>query len=133
MADINWVEFWPKKSNGKSTFDTDKEPPSFMNYCLIGTKGSYTDWHIDLGGTSVWYHIHRGKKIFILVEPSEANLKLYTEYDKRSDENSWQGFVEFCTWKGVDCHPQILTLIEGSTVFIPSGWIHCVFTPEGIY
>lgn len=25
--------------------------------------GSYTDFHIDFGGTSVWYHILRGKKV----------------------------------------------------------------------
>ena len=48
-----------------------------MNYCLMGTKNSYSDWHIDLGGTSVWYHIHYGGKIFVLVKPTAANLKLY--------------------------------------------------------
>ena len=24
---------------------------------LMGTAGSYTDFHIDFGGTSVWYHV----------------------------------------------------------------------------
>ena len=48
-----------------------------MHYCLIGAKGSYTDWHIDLGGTSVWYHIVHGGKAFILIKPTLQNLKNY--------------------------------------------------------
>ena len=27
-----------------------------------------SDFHIDFGGTSVWYHIHRGEKIFYLIQ-----------------------------------------------------------------
>lgn len=32
-------------------------------YCLMSVKGCYTDFHIDFGGTSVWYHILRGGKV----------------------------------------------------------------------
>lgn len=32
-------------------------------YCLMSVKGCYTDFHVDFGGTSVWYHIHRGGKV----------------------------------------------------------------------
>lgn len=32
-------------------------------YCLMSQGGSYTDFHVDFGGTSVWYHILRGKKV----------------------------------------------------------------------
>jgi hypothetical protein len=48
-----------------------------MNYCLMGTRNSYSDWHIDLGGTSVWYHIQYGGKIFVLVKPTPGNIRLY--------------------------------------------------------
>ena len=26
-------------------------------YCLMGVRGAYTDWHVDFGGSSVWYHV----------------------------------------------------------------------------
>lgn len=29
----------------------------------MSVKGCYTDFHVDFGGTSVWYHIHRGGKV----------------------------------------------------------------------
>lgn len=78
IQNISWTDLWPETSHdGKTTWDTAEERPSFQHYCLMGTKGSFTHWHIDLGGTTVWYHIHRGKKVFLLVPPTSKNLKLY--------------------------------------------------------
>jgi F-box/leucine-rich repeat protein 10/11 len=32
-------------------------------YCLMSVAGCYTDFHIDMGGSSVWYHILKGEKV----------------------------------------------------------------------
>lgn len=29
----------------------------------MSVKGCYTDFHIDFGGTSVWYHVFKGRKV----------------------------------------------------------------------
>lgn len=29
----------------------------------MSVKGCYTDFHIDFGGTSVWYHVFKGSKV----------------------------------------------------------------------
>ena len=29
----------------------------------MSVGGCYTDFHIDFGGTSVWYHIVKGEKV----------------------------------------------------------------------
>lgn len=29
----------------------------------MSVKGCYTDFHIDFGGTSVWYHVFKGCKV----------------------------------------------------------------------
>ena len=34
-----------------------------QRYCLMGPQGAYTDFHVDLGGTSVWYHVVKGCKV----------------------------------------------------------------------
>ena len=39
-----------------------------QKYCLMSVAGCYTDFHIDFGGTSVWYHVFKGSKVFFLVE-----------------------------------------------------------------
>ena len=44
-------------------------------------------------------------------------------------------FITFCQNQGHDLQERgqlyTLTLTQGSTVLLPGGWIHCVFTPEG--
>ena len=32
-------------------------PQSALLYCLSSPAGCYTDWHIDFGGSAVWYHL----------------------------------------------------------------------------
>ena len=47
---MSWVEnYWPD--------DSFFPKPFVQKYCLMGVKGCYTDFHIDFGGTSVWYHV----------------------------------------------------------------------------
>lgn len=51
--------------------------PQVQYYCLMSVAGSYTDFHIDFGGTSVWYHILRGRKVFLFAPPTDKNLEAY--------------------------------------------------------
>jgi hypothetical protein len=37
----------------------DSARPYVEHYCLMGMEGSYTDFHIDFGGSSVWYHVFK--------------------------------------------------------------------------
>ncbi len=135
---ICWSKFWPLNE------DKWDERPSFNNYCLIGVKDSYTDWHVDLGGTSVWYHIVSGGKIFILVKPTEQNRRKYIEWEQRksregkdSDEDEHRvrhiGFLEYCDKycnKIPDDEVFHVEFAAGETLLLPSGWIHCVITTE---
>lgn len=43
---------------------------------------------MDFGGTSVWYHILKGGKVFWLIPPTEKNMLLYEQWvlsGKQSD------------------------------------------------
>ncbi len=89
----------------------------------MSVAGCYTDFHVDFGGTSVWYHILHGKKVFWLIPPSEDNLELYENWvlsGKQSDIFLGDRVKE-CTK---------IVLEAGYTFMIPSGWIHAVYTPE---
>merc|ERR1712012_1283691 len=47
-----WVNnVWPSSNTLKSP------KPQVGKYCIMSKKDSYTDFHIDFGGTSVWYHV----------------------------------------------------------------------------
>ncbi|XP_064154994.1 histone lysine demethylase PHF8 [Anguilla rostrata] len=112
---LSWVEnLWPEES----VF----ERPNVQKYCLMGVKDSYTDFHIDFGGTSVWYHVLRGEKIFYLIRPSAANLALFEHWSSSSNQNElfFGDQVDMCYKCAVK---------QGNTLFIPTGWIHAVLTP----
>ncbi|KAL4655478.1 histone lysine demethylase PHF8-like [Arapaima gigas] len=112
---LSWVEnLWPEES----AF----ERPNVQKYCLMGVKDSYTDFHIDFGGTSVWYHVLRGEKIFYLIRPTPANLALFERWSSSSNQNElfFGDQVDMCYKCSVK---------QGNTLFIPTGWIHAVLTP----
>ncbi|XP_076304683.1 histone lysine demethylase PHF8-like isoform X2 [Tachypleus tridentatus] len=117
---ISWVETcWPTNLPE----DCPYSRPAVMKYCLMGTKDSYTDFHIDFGGTSVWYHILKGEKIFYLIQPTPANVSLYERWMSSANQS------EMFFGDQVDsCYKLILR--KGSTLFIPAGWIHAVLTSE---
>lgn len=125
---LDWVDLvWPKflkESQTESTNTIDKmKYPKVQKYCLMSVKGSYTDFHIDFGGTSVWYHILRGKKIFWMAPPTELNLQAFEEWTLSGMQQDvfFGDTVDECFR---------VELTAGNTFFIPSGWIHAVYTLE---
>ncbi|XP_038053826.1 lysine-specific demethylase 2B-like isoform X2 [Patiria miniata] len=125
---IDWVDIvWPQhlKKDQRDSTNTlaEMKYPKVQKYCLMSVAGCYTDFHIDFGGTSVWYHILHGKKVFWLIPPSEDNLELYENWvlsGKQSDIFLGDRVRE-CTK---------IVLEAGYTFMIPSGWIHAVYTPQ---
>lgn len=68
VRQIDWVDaVWPKhlkEQQHDSTNAIDEMMyPKVQKYCLMSVKGCYTDFHVDFGGTSVWYHIVKGSKV----------------------------------------------------------------------
>ncbi|XP_010875855.2 lysine-specific demethylase 2B isoform X3 [Esox lucius] len=125
---VDWVDnMWPLQLKQRQTEATnvisEMKYPKVQKYCLMSVKGCYTDFHIDFGGTSVWYHVFKGGKVFWLVPPTPYNLALYEDWvlsGKQSDI--------FLGDRADGC--QRVELKQGYTFFIPSGWIHAVYTPE---
>lgn len=109
--------YWPRRlqSTGKT--------PKVQAYCLMSLENSYTDFHVDFAGTSVYYHILQGSKTFLFIPPTPANLNRYSEWCKSSNQST-RFLADECkdTFK--------VELSKGDTMFIPSGWIHAVHTPQ---
>ncbi|XP_029018574.1 lysine-specific demethylase 7A [Betta splendens] len=113
---MSWVEnYWPD--------DSFFPKPFVQKYCLMGVKDSYTDFHIDFGGTSVWYHVLWGEKIFYLIKPTPANLALYEAWSSSPNQSE-----VFFGDKVDKCYKCIVP--QGTTLLIPTGWIHGVLTSQ---
>lgn len=112
----------------------DKTPrPQVTIYCLMSVSRSFTDFHIDFGGTSVYYTVCSGSKTFLMFPPTKQNLELYTLWCLEQNQN----FIWYPEYsKSVRGKPVFpsggfkVTLKPGDVFIIPSGWIHCVYTPE---
>ncbi|VUZ48328.1 unnamed protein product [Hymenolepis diminuta] len=101
------------------------EKPYVQKYCLMSMAGSYTDFHIDFGGSSVWYHVLWGEKIFYVIPPSKPYLDAYW---------AWNGLIDnrrvfYLDTLDTPIPVATLRLKAGDTVLLPSGWIHAVYTP----
>ncbi|KAJ6659958.1 hypothetical protein lerEdw1_018155 [Lerista edwardsae] len=113
---LSWVEnYWPD--------DSVFPKPFVQKYCLMGVQDSYTDFHIDFGGTSVWYHVLWGEKIFYLIKPTDENLAIYESWSS-SVTQSEVYFGE----KVNKCYKCVVK--QGHTLFVPTGWIHAVLTSQ---
>ncbi|KAL4224329.1 Lysine-specific demethylase 2A [Mactra antiquata] len=128
VREVDWVDTaWPqhlKDCQTESTNAIDKmKYPKVQKYCLMSVAGCYTDFHIDFGGTSVWYHILHGEKVFWLIPPTDKNLSKYENWvlSGKQGDAFLADSIEEC---------QMLRLVAGNTFIIPSGWIHAVYTPK---
>ena len=114
VRDLDWIDATPAD-----------ERPKVQKYCLMSAGGSFTDWHVDMGGSSVWYHVVSGEKRFWCAAPTEENLGAYARWISSRDQSA--------TWFG-DCvgadQVASFALGPGMTLSLPSGWLHAVYTPE---
>ena len=80
----------------------------------MSVAGCYTDFHVDFGGTSVWYHIIKGEKIFILIPPSSKNYDLFVKWHNETFQEAifFADEVDEC---------EVVRLKAGDTLLMPSG------------
>ncbi|RDB21548.1 JmjC domain-containing histone demethylation protein 1 [Hypsizygus marmoreus] len=118
VRELDWVEnYWPSTRKGKGHVY-----PKVQLYCLMGVANAWTDWHIDFAGSSVYYHILHGSKVFYFIRPTPDNLAAYERWSGTDLQNH--------TWLG-DMVDEVIKveLAQGNTMIIPTGWIHAVYTP----
>lgn len=118
VRQIDWVEqHWPGDLREQGIY------PQVTRYCLMSPGESWTDWHIDFSASSVFYHILRGRKVFYFISPTPENLRKYEIWSGSANQQSG-------VWLGDECDRVYkVELKPGNTLIIPSGWIHCVYTP----
>jgi len=118
IQEMDWVDLmWPLNSPDLPS------PPKVQFYCLMSAKDCFTDFHIDFGGTSVYYHLLSGEKEFLFIRPTEENLEKFKNWTSSPEQNE-VFFADLVS----ECYKVVIK--EGETMVIPTGWIHAVFTPK---
>ena len=103
VRQVDFVDnVWPRhlKDQQEDTTNDMRQMmyPKVQKYCLMSIAGCYTDFHVDLGGTSVWYHVLRGQKVFWLIPPTAQNLKAFEHwhFDGKQQQVFFGDLVEKC-------------------------------------
>jgi len=125
VRQIDWIEkAWPRHlKQMQKDFTNNLEDmmyPKVQKFMIMSVASSYMDFHLDFGGTSVWYYLLRGMKIFWLIPPTDENLLKYEQWVKCEEKTKFLADItEGCVR---------LEVLPGNTVFLPAGWIHAVFS-----
>ncbi|BGP17296.1 JmjC domain-containing histone demethylation protein 1 [Rhodosporidiobolus nylandii] len=116
---LDWVDtVWP------ADMKQPGEYPRVQKYCLMSVERCWTDWHVDFAGSSVFYHVLRGGKTFYFIRPTPSNLAAYERWSGSSEKQE-------TTWLGDEVDQVYrMELKPGNTAFIPTGWVHAVYTPS---
>ena len=124
---IDWVEkAWPRhlkemQEDAGNNIE-DMMYPKVQKFVIMSVANSYMDFHLDFGGTSVWYYVLRGHKVLWLIPPTDKNLIAFEDWVKKKNRRGFFGdMAEGCFRVDIS---------SGQTLFLPSGWIHAVFTPR---
>ncbi|CAD6193800.1 unnamed protein product [Caenorhabditis auriculariae] len=82
----------------------------------MSVASSYTDFHVDFGGTSVWLHVIKGEKVFFIIPPTPENLRKHERHLKNEDDKGFFG-------KSVDVCARVVLRV-GDTFILPSVDLH---------
>ena len=123
---LDWIDLaWPRHL--KFSPMTEKSDgfnyPKVQKYCLISAAGSFNDFHIGFGGSSLWYHVFRGEKRLWLISPTDSNFELYERWVKSGNQKAlfFGDLVSIC---------QCVTLEQSDTIIIPGGWIYATYASK---
>ncbi|KAK9757623.1 hypothetical protein RND81_01G174600 [Saponaria officinalis] len=114
--------------------DTDQRPP--FRWLIIGPERSGASWHVDPALTSAWNTLLCGRKRWALYPPGKVPLGVTVHVDEEDGDvnidtpSSLQWWLDFYPLLPDEDKPIECTQLPGETIFVPSGWWHCVLNLE---
>ncbi|PRW57186.1 lysine-specific demethylase 2A isoform X1 [Chlorella sorokiniana] len=95
--------------------------PSTSVNLVMSPEGAYTDFHLAVGGSSVWLHCLSGRRVLALVPPTPRNLATYV---------AWAASARYAgVFLPAHCEGVVrLEMGPGDTLIIPGGWAHASAT-----
>uniref|UniRef100_A0A7C9ARL2 JmjC domain-containing protein n=1 Tax=Opuntia streptacantha TaxID=393608 RepID=A0A7C9ARL2_OPUST len=113
----------------------DDSRPAFR-WLIIGPERSGASWHVDPALTSAWNTLLCGRKRWALYPPGKVPLGVTVHVDDEDGDvdidtpSSLQWWLEFYPLLPDEDKPIECIQLPGETIFVPSGWWHCVLNLE---
>ncbi|KAG0480305.1 hypothetical protein HPP92_011163 [Vanilla planifolia] len=114
--------------------DYDQRPP--FRWLIIGPERSGASWHVDPGLTSAWNTLLCGRKRWALYPPGRVPVGVTVHVSEDDGDVNIESPSSLQWW--LDIYPLLAdhdkplecTQLPGETIFVPSGWWHCVLNLE---
>ncbi|XP_075082440.1 lysine-specific demethylase JMJ21 isoform X1 [Nicotiana tabacum] len=112
----------------------DQRPP--FRWLIIGPERSGASWHVDPALTSAWNTLLCGRKRWALYPPGRVPSGVTVHVNEEDGDvsidtpSSLQWWLDFYPLLAEEDKPIECTQLPGETIFVPSGWWHCVLNLE---
>ncbi|CAM6089280.1 unnamed protein product [Calypogeia fissa] len=110
---------------------SDCERPPYR-WLVLGPARSGASWHVDPSLTSAWNSLLSGRKRWALYPPGKVPPGVTLDIDEDDGSVHYDGPNSVQWWLDVYPHldaadkPLECTQLPGETIYVPSGWWHCV-------
>lgn len=114
----------------------DREKRPAFRWLIIGPERSGASWHVDPGLTSAWNTLLCGRKRWALYPPGRVPLGVTVHVNEDDGDvnidtpTSLQWWLDFYPLIPDEDKPIECTQLPGETIYVPSGWWHCVLNLE---
>ncbi|XXG40438.1 hypothetical protein AAC387_Pa01g1154 [Persea americana] len=114
--------------------DGDKRPP--FRWLIIGPERSGASWHVDPSLTSAWNTLLSGRKRWALYPPGRVPVGVTVHVNEEDGDVNIETPTSLQWWLDIYPHladhdkPLECTQMPGETIYVPSGWWHCVLNLE---
>nr|GMD94024.1 F-box protein At1g78280 [Ipomoea batatas] len=114
--------------------DREQRPP--YRWLIIGPERSGASWHVDPALTSAWNTLLCGRKRWALYPPGRVPAGVTVHVNEEDGDvnidtpSSLQWWLDFYPLLADEDKPIECTQHPGETIFVPSGWWHCVLNLE---
>lgn len=110
--------------------DNSKRPP--FRWLVLGPAHSGAPWHVDPALTSAWNTLIQGRKRWALYPPCRVPPGVTVHVNEEDGDvniespSSLQWWLDIYPLLAEQDRPLECTQLPGETIFVPSGWWHCV-------
>ncbi|KAJ3700110.1 hypothetical protein LUZ61_003815 [Rhynchospora tenuis] len=112
----------------------EQRPP--FRWLIIGPERSGASWHVDPGLTTAWNTLLCGRKRWALYPPGRVPAGVTVHVNEEDGDVNIESPTSLQWW--LDIYPLLsdedkpieCTQLPGETIFVPTGWWHCVLNLE---
>ncbi|CAN8233943.1 unnamed protein product [Cochlearia groenlandica] len=114
--------------------DKENRPP--YRWLIVGPERSGASWHVDPTLTSAWNTLLCGRKRWALYPPGKVPLGVTVHVNEDDGDvsidtpSSLQWWLDYYPLLADEDKPIECTLLAGETIYVPSGWWHCILNLE---